>query len=117
MSWHDVFGTTPGVSVAVTLVFMGGCAVMAGRSLAALWRPWWATVPYMALLALADRFLIYALFGGELLSVSGYLIDAAALMAIAILSYLGARAGLMVRQYPWLFERLGPFAWRRKHKT
>ncbi len=116
MSWQGVFGTTPGVSLAVTLVFMGGCALMAGRSLALLWRPWWAVAPYMALLALADRFLIYALFGGELRSASGYAIDAAVLLAIAILSYLEARAGLMVKQYPWLFERLGPFAWRRKRR-
>ena len=117
MTWQALFGTTQGVSFAVTLIFMGGCALMTGRSLATLWRPWWATIPYTVLLAVADRYLIYALFGGELLSVSGYLIDAAILLVIAILSYLAARAGLMVRQYPWLFERLGPFAWRRKRRA
>jgi hypothetical protein len=117
VSWQALFGTTPGVSLAVTLIFMGGCALMAGRSLALLWRPWWTILPYMVLLALADRFLIYALFGGELLSVSGYLLDAAVLLAVAMLSYLAARASLMVRQYPWLFERLGPFAWRRKRRA
>ncbi len=117
MSWQGLFGTTPGVSFAVTLVFMGGCALMAGRSLANLWRPWWAVIPYMALLALADRFLIYALFGGELLSATGYVLDALLLTAVAILSYLAARAALMAKQYPWLFERVGPFAWRRKRRA
>ncbi|MEN3975416.1 DUF6867 family protein [Emcibacter sp. SYSU 3D8] len=114
MTWQMLFGTSPSVSLAVTGIFMAGCAIMAGRSLAALWRPWWHVAPYAALLAIADRYLIYALFGGELLSAIGYLLDAVFLLIIALLGYLEARAGLMVRQYPWLFERLGPFAWRRR---
>jgi hypothetical protein len=35
---------------------------------------------------------------------------------VALLAFLEARAGLMVRQYPWLFARLGPFGWRRRRR-
>ena len=114
MSWLELFGASLSVSIAVTGVFMGGCAFMTGRSLALAWRPWWQAVPYIALLAVADRFLIYALFGGRLSSLTGLVLDWLFLLAVATLAYLAARAHLMVRQYPWLFERLGPFAWRRK---
>ena len=39
------------------------------------WKPAWQVVAACFGLALADRFLIYALFGGELLSLSGFIID------------------------------------------
>jgi hypothetical protein len=116
MSWVALLGTSPGVSAAVTGVFMGGCALMTGRALARSWRPWWHLPPYVLLLALADRFLIHALFEGALLSPTGFVLDALFLLVVALLAFLEARAGLMVRQYPWLFARLGPFGWRRRRR-
>jgi hypothetical protein len=116
MSWQAVFGTTPGVTIALTLIFMGGCALMTGRALARVWRPAWQVVPYILLLGAADRFLTYALFEGRLLSLSGFVADVLILMILAGLSYQETRARMMVSQYPWLFDRAGPLVWRRKHR-
>jgi hypothetical protein len=107
-------GTTWPVFVGVTLVLAGGAAYLAGHSAAQHWRPRWLVVFYMCLLGLADRFVIYALFDGALLSLSGYLIDTAVLVAIGSLSYQRTRARYMVRQYPWLYEPRGPLSWRDK---
>ena len=65
-------------------------------------------------LGLADRFLAYALFGGELLLPSAYLIDTATLAVIAFLAWRLGRARKMVSQYPWLYERDGLLSWRAK---
>jgi branched-chain amino acid transport system ATP-binding protein len=66
------------------------------------------------LLACADRFLVYALFQGRLLSLAGYVVDAAILVAIALVAYRARRARQMVVQYPWLYERTGMFSWRER---
>lgn len=111
-----ILGTSASITLGVTIIFMGGCALMMGRALALGWRPVWHAVPYAALLALADRFLIYAMFGGELLSLSGYLLDMDFLLIVAALSYRATLASRMVAQYPWLYRRDGPFGWRHvKH--
>jgi hypothetical protein len=107
-------GTTWPVFAGVTLVLAGGAAYMAGQSAAQHWRSRLLVVFYMCLLGLADRFVIYALFDGALLSLSGYLIDSAVLIAIGSLSYQRTRARYMVRQYPWLYEPRGPLSWRDK---
>ena len=65
----------------------------------------------------AARFLTFALFEGELLLLSGYLIDAAVLIAIALFAYRLTQARKMVAQYPWLYERAGAFGWRHKGST
>ncbi|MEN6544054.1 DUF6867 family protein [Parvibaculum sp.] len=109
-----VFGTTPLVSLGITLVLIGGCALMMGRALALNWRPDWQMLPYSLLLAIADRFLIFALFQGELLSLTGYLADFAVLLSIAGLAFQLTRARQMVRQYPWAYERAGLLGWRER---
>lgn len=100
-----VFGTTPGVFIGITLILGGGCAYMTGRALALNWRPDWQLVVYALLLTVADRFLVYALFQGELLSLSGYLADALLLFAIALVAFRFTRSRQMVRQYPWDYQR------------
>ena len=114
--YEDLFGTTPGVTLAVTLMLMGGCALMTGRALALNWRSAWQLVFYCLLLGLADRFLVFALFGGALLSLSGYLIDTVLLLSIAALVFRVSRVRQMVRQYPWLYERAGPLGWRARRE-
>jgi len=109
-----LFGTSPMVTIFLTVLFMGGCALMTGRALANTWRPAWQVVPYALLLGLADRFLIYALFDGELLSAGGFVAHTLILMAIALASHQATRAGRMVSQYPWMYERVLFFGWRRK---
>ncbi|WP_420348511.1 DUF6867 family protein [Pelagibius sp.] len=109
-----ILGTSLPVFIAVTVVLVGGAAFLAGQALSAHWRPAWQVVGYSLLLGLADRFVIFSLFGGELLLLSGYVIDTAVIMAIALLSYRLTRARTMVAQYPWLYERAGPFGWRAR---
>lgn len=111
---QNLLGTSVPVFIAVTLVFMGGCAFMTGRALAQTWRPAWQLLPYALMLGMGDRFVIFSLFDGELLSPSGYLIDTILLLSIAVTSWRVTLAGQMVRQYPWLYVRKGPFRWSKK---
>jgi hypothetical protein len=103
-----------GVFFGLTVCVMGFVAYAAGQALANTWKPAWHALVYALLLGFADRFLTFALFEGELLSLSGYLVDSAVLVAVALLGYRLSLARRMVRQYPWLYERSGPFGWRRK---
>ena len=110
-------GSSPGVFIGITLIFMGGCAIMSGQALAQTWRPMWQTIPYALLLGGADRFLVHALFQGRLLSPAGYLLDAAILVGLSLLSFRATRARQMARQYPWLFERIGLLGWRERERS
>lgn len=108
--WEDSFW----VFFFLTVVIGGGAAYMTGRALASTWRPIVQPILYTILLAAVVRFFHYALFGGDLLSVHYYVVDAAVLIGLALLGYRITRVGQMVRQYDWLYERAGPFAWREK---
>jgi hypothetical protein len=121
LTFQDIMGTSFGVFLGVTVVFAGGCAIMTGQALGRNWRPLWQCLVYAPLLGLADRFLVFALFQGELLSIGGYLLDTALLVLFAVTAFRTSRAALMVRQYPWLYERVSVFAWkdisREKHQS
>lgn len=107
-------GADPGPFVGLTLLLFGGAAAATGRALALNWRPAWQGLPYAVLLTAGDRFLIYALFGGPLLSLSGFVAAFLYLAGIVLLARRAALARLMVRQYPWLYVSAGPFGWRRR---
>ncbi|MDH4172364.1 MAG: hypothetical protein OEZ09_00645 [Betaproteobacteria bacterium] len=109
-----LLGTGLGVYVGLTVCLMGFAAFMTGQAIATTWKPAWHALGYALLLGLADRFLAFALFDGHLLSVPAYLIDTATLAAITLLAWRLARARKMVSQYPWLYERAGPFSWRSR---
>ncbi len=109
-----LLGTTPGVSFGMTVVVMGFVAFMTGQALAGTWKPIWQVVLYCLLLGLGDRFLIFSLFEGELLSLSGYVIDSAVLVAISLFAYRLTQARKMTSQYPWIYERAGLLSWRDK---
>ena len=111
---NAILGASLPVFIGVTVVLFGGAALMTGQAIAGTWRPAWQVVAYGALLALADRFMIFALFGGELLSLSGYLLHAAVLIGIGLIAFRLMRVHKMVSQYPWLYERAGAFGWREK---
>lgn len=108
----DGIGPNWAVFAGLTIGVMGFAAFMTGRAIANTWRPQWQVIVYGLLLGCADRFLNFALFGGDLLSLGRYLIDSAAILAIGIFAFRSARAGKMVRQYPWLYTRDGLFSWR-----
>ncbi len=111
---ESLLGTSFGVFFGITVGLMGFAAYMTGQALANTWKPTWHAVVYCIMLGFADRFLTFALFEGRLLSLTGYLIDTAVLIAISLFAYRLNQAHRMVTQYPWLYERAGPFGWRTK---
>lgn len=86
----------------VTVVLGGGAAWLAGRAIAQTWRPWWSIIAYMLILALAVRFIHFALFDGTLLSPHYYAVDAAVVILVATLGFHMTRRQQMARQYGFL---------------
>ncbi len=109
MSW--------GVYIGVTVFIAGGASFMMGQSLAATWRPVWQVLIYGILLGLADRFIIFALFEGELLSFWGFMLDSATLLIIGLIAYRVTQVHKMVSQYPWLYQRKSLFHWSNPDST
>ena len=107
-------GGAAGPFFGMTVVLFGLAAFLTGQAIAQSWRAAWQILPASLLLAAADRFLLFALFGAVLISASGWLIAAAILAAIMAAGFFLTRARKMVQQYPWLYERAGPFGWRPK---
>ena len=104
-----------GVFFLVTVVLGGGAAWLAGRAIAATWRPAWHIAPYMGLLSLAVRFLHFALFDSTFLSLHYYLIDYGVCLLLGFLGFRLMRVRQMVSRYGWLNQRAGPLTWRRRH--
>lgn len=98
----------------VTGLIGGGAAWLAGRAIAQTWRPFWHVLVYMALLGAAVRFIHFALFGGNLLEPPSYAIDTLYLVVLGSAGWRVTRTSQMVSQYPWLYERASPFAWRER---
>jgi hypothetical protein len=103
-----------GVFLLITVVLGDGAAALAGRAIAASWRPWWQIVGYMLILGGAVRFIHFALFGGTLLSLHYYVVDSAICIASGLIGFRTARAAQMVTQYRWINRPDGPLRWRRK---
>jgi ABC-type uncharacterized transport system permease subunit len=112
---EQLLGTSLPVYLGVVVVIIGFATFMTGQALANTWKRAWQVVVSCILLAFASRFLVFALYQGELLSISGYLIDAVVLNGIGLFAFFLTRARRMVRQYPWLYERAGLFGWRPRH--
>ena len=110
----DILGAPVGVFIGLTVIIVGGAAVAAGRAIGDNWKPAWQAVAAAVGLAAADRFLIFALFGGDLLSVWGFVLHFLVLAALALLSWRVTRVARMVAQYPWRYERASPLAYREK---
>ena len=111
---ETLLGTEVWIFVLVTLVVMGLTAGMVGQALAGTWRPMWQIVPYGLMLGCVDRFFTWSLFGGDLVLLSGYLIDTLVILVIALIAFRLTQAYKMVTQYPWIYERSGLFGWREK---
>jgi hypothetical protein len=109
-----LIGTSVPVFVGITVGLSGFAAFMTGQALATNWKPVWQLVICCGLLGLLDRFLTWALFQGELLLLSGYLIDTFVILVIALVGFRFTMVRCMTAQYPWLYERKGLFSWREK---
>ncbi|MBL8658124.1 MAG: hypothetical protein JNM75_00025 [Rhodospirillales bacterium] len=111
---ESILGTSVAVFLVVSGLVIGFAAYMTGQAIANTWRPVWQLWVYMLLFGLAARFLIFALFDGELLSLTGYAASTALLLAIGVFAFRLTRARKMVHQYPWIYERAGLFGWRKR---
>ena len=111
----DWFGDTLFNVVLLNLVLVGPASFAAGQGLAITWRHWGQMVFYTALLSATLRFLDYALGGGELWSVAGFLLGWAVQMSIGAFAYRLTRSRQMVQQYPWLYRRKGLLGWEERH--
>ena len=103
-----------GIFLLVTVILGGGAAALAGRAIAATWRPWWQIVLYSLILGFAVRFIHFALFGGTLLSLHYDAVDSAVCLALALFGFRAARAAQMARHYHWLYQSTGFLRWRRQ---
>ena len=103
-----------GVFFLITVVKGGGAAFLAGRALAATWRPAWHLAFYMLILALWVRYVHFALFDSKLLSPHYYLVDFAVCLGFGYLGFRIMRRRQMVARYSWIIERSGLFGWRRR---
>jgi hypothetical protein len=111
---QSLLGTSLGVFVGLTVILIGGAAIMTGRALADGWKSPWQVVLACFGIALADRFLVYALFGGELLSLSGFVIDFVVITAMALIAHRLMVVHKMVSQYPWRYQRESLWTYREK---
>jgi len=98
----------------VNVVLGGTAAALAGRAIAATWRPWWDVVKYMFLLGLAVRFIHFSVYQSVFLSLHYYLVDAAVCLIIGLLSFRLKRVQQMVTCYNWINQRDGLLRWRSR---
>lgn len=92
------------IFIFVTVLLGGLAAFVSGRVIAQTWRPLWQLPLYMAVLALAVRFIHFAIFGEVLVSLRNYVVDLAALLVLAGLGFRTMRARQMAEQYGWLVK-------------
>lgn len=111
---ENFLGTSIGIFIGISGLLMGGAAYMTGQAVANIWGPFWQVLVYCFLLGLGSRFLIYALFEGKLLSLTGLIADVVVLTMIGSFAYRVTAVAKMVSQYPWLYERVGLFGYREK---
>jgi hypothetical protein len=106
-----------GIFLLLTVFMGGGAAWLAGRAIAATWRPWWHIALYMLLLSAAVRFLHFALFESKFLSLQYYLVDYAVCLGFGLLGFRLTRIEQMVTRYGWINQRAEFLRWRSRDQT
>jgi hypothetical protein len=112
MDLESLLGGPIPVFFGLTVILVGGAAWLTGRAIALGWRPVGQVLLACLGLAFAARFLTFALFGGPLFSVSGFLTAYFVLAAMGLVAYRVTLVARMVRQYPWRYRRVSLFAYR-----
>jgi hypothetical protein len=115
MLMFDWLGDTLFNVLLFNIVLVGPASFAAGHAVALTWRPFNRVVFYSALLSAGLRFLDYALAGGELWSIGGFVLGWAVQFAVAAFAYRLTETRQMVRQYPWLYRRKGLLGWEERH--
>lgn len=98
----------------ISVAIGGWTAWMTGKGAAESWGTPLNVVIYTLLLGVAVRFIHHALFGGTMFTVQYYLVDTLVLMAFSMTGFLYTRTNQMTEKYYWLYEKAGPFAWKKK---
>ncbi|MFA5901567.1 MAG: DUF6867 family protein [Hyphomicrobium sp.] len=114
MSFYDTAGHGPWIFLVVTVLMGGAAAHAAGSAIASTWRPPWQVFAAALLLTFAVRFFHYALFQEPLLSLKNFIVDYIVVATACSWGFRMTRVRQMVEQYPWAFERMGLFWWRRR---
>ena len=102
------------IFVILTCILGGGAAFAAGRALALGWRPYALLFVYMLIFTCGIRFLHFALFQNELLSLKYYISHGLVIELLALLGFRMTMARQMVEKYPFAYERSGLFDWKEK---
>jgi hypothetical protein len=101
--------------ILVTVLIGGWTAWRTGKSAADSWGAIWPhVVVYTLLLGIAVRFIHHALYDGTMFSLQYYVVDTIYLMVLSILGFRHTRAAQMATKYYWLYEKAGPFGWKKK---
>jgi hypothetical protein len=110
------------VFLVLTVLIGGGTAYLTGRAVAHAWRPVWTLGVYVLLLAVALRFLHFALFDGSFFSILSpernpaalrfLAADLGVLLVGAVLGWRITRTTQMTTQYRWLYQKSSPLTWR-----
>ena len=110
--WLLLYEQSIWLFVTVTCIMGGWGAWMTGRAMASTWQRYPVLVAYLAILALAVRYIHFALFQGTLLSLHYYLVDLAVVQIIGAVGYRMTRVAQMTAKYRWLYVPNGPFFWK-----
>lgn len=107
--------TTGTIAIMLLFCFFG---YVSGQALAENWRPVWQVALYGALLSVGARVMTLVLFARHLRGQADELIEfsllAVLIVGITAVAFRLTLARQMPLQYPWLYERRGPFGWREK---
>ena len=99
------------ILIVTTLAVGAGAAWMTGRAAALTWRPYWMAVLYFVPLTFGFRFIYYVFAHGQFLTLTGVAASFVYIFVIGSVAFRVTKAGLMARQYPWLYQRTSPFTW------
>ena len=86
----------------VTVVMGNLAAYATGSAIAATWRPRWQLFVYGVLIAVAVRFIHFALFEEPFLAPRSFLVDLVVLIAAVVAGFKVTRRRQMLEQYDWL---------------
>lgn len=106
-----IFSKSVPVFIILSIVF-GLCSWLAGQAAARGWRSIRVALAYAILIAMADRFLLFALREASLMDPMGFAIALVMFLAVAALAFRWNQVDMMVSQYPWLYERTGLLSWQ-----
>ncbi len=98
-------------------VFMLLCCMaawMIGKSVATDWNGMTHLFGFVLILGLGVRFLHFALYQAQFISLSRYIVDTLVLAVVAYVGYRYTRTNQMTTQYHWLYEKLSPLSFRER---